>query len=184
MRTHRIVGVLALVLAAGMGANHARAAEDTPKLIHEANTTLAAFKATDPALSSFFDRAAGYAIFPSISKVAVGVGGARGSGVLFDKHGHPVGKATLSQLSVGVQLGGQSYAEIIFFETPQKLAEFKAGSFALSAEASAVALKTGSSANARFQNGIAVFTATKQGLMFEAAVGGQKFEFEPFASTK
>jgi lipid-binding SYLF domain-containing protein len=178
------------MLAAGTGARLAHASEsapkvvdkDAPKLIHEANETMAAFKTTDPTLASFFERSAGYAVFPHISKAAVGVGGARGDGIVFDHANRPVGKTTLTQLSVGVQLGGQSYSEIIFFETAKAMAEFQTGNFALSAEASAVALKQGASSNAHFQNGVAVFTATKQGLMFEAAVGGQKFKYEPFAT--
>jgi lipid-binding SYLF domain-containing protein len=174
MRTQQVVGgAFALVLGVTLGAAQARAEE-----------TMAAFKATDPALSSFFERSVGYVVLPSISKVAVGVGGAHGKGIVFDKAGRPIGKATLNQASVGMQLGGQSYSEILFFETPKAMSDFKAGSFALAAEVSAVALKTGAAANAKFQNGVAVFTATKQGLMFEAAVGGQKFDFEPFAHHK
>src|SRR6185295_12473103 len=103
-----------------------------------------------------------------------------GSGIVYEK-GRAVGRATLNQVSVGAQIGGQEFAEIIFFETPAALAKFKTGNFAFSASISAVALKSGASANAKYTDGVAVFTATKGGLMLEAAVGGQKFAFEPFA---
>ena len=94
--------------------------------------------------------------------------------------GRPTGRATLSQVSVGAQLGGQEYAEVIFFETPQALAGFKKNEFTFSAQATAVALKSGAAANAKFKDGVAVFTSAKGGLMFEASLGGQKFKFEPF----
>src|SRR5205823_5108824 len=107
-------------------------------------------------------------------KGGIGIGGAHGTGVLFER-GRPTGKVTLSQVTVGAQLGGQSYSQIIFFETAQDLSRFKSGNFAFAAQASAVALKSGASANAKYSNGVAIFTATKGGLMAEAAVGGQKF---------
>jgi lipid-binding SYLF domain-containing protein len=100
--------------------------------------------------------------------------------VLFEK-GAPIGKVTLNQVSVGAQVGGQEYSEIIFLETPRVLADFKQGKINLSAQASAVALDDGAAAVARFKNGVAVFTHVKGGLMAEAAVGGQQFKFEPFA---
>jgi lipid-binding SYLF domain-containing protein len=145
----------------------------------EARDTIAAFKKADPSLSRFFNNAAGYAVFPTITKGAVGIGGAGGHGVLFEK-GKPTGKASLSQVTVGAQLGGQTYSEIIFFEAAPALDDFKNGTLALAAQVSAVAAKAGASQNAKYQNGVAVFTAGKGGLMFEASVGGQKFSFEPY----
>jgi len=90
-----------------------------------------------------------------------------------------LGVAELIQVTVGLQLGGQSYAEIIFFENETTLESFKEGRFALSAQASAVALSEGASANAKYELGVAVFTMARSGLMFEASVGGQKFSFTP-----
>ena len=87
---------------------------------------------------------------------------------------------TLSQVTVGAQLGGQTYSEIIFFEAAPALTDFKNGTMALAAQVSAVAASAGASENAKYQNGVAVFTSGKGGLMFEASVGGQKFRFEPF----
>jgi len=147
--------------------------------VKEANDTAALFKKTDPSLSKFFQNAAGWVVFPTVGKGAIGIGGAGGSGVLFDK-GKAVGKASLVQVTIGLQLGGQSYSEIVFFETAPALNDFKKGNFALAAQVSAVAAAAGASANAKYESGVAVFTMTKGGLMYEASVGGQKFSYEPF----
>jgi lipid-binding SYLF domain-containing protein len=152
---------------------------DVTKDVKEAQETVAVFKKADPGLSRFFDNAVGYAVFPTVGKGAVGVGGAAGSGVVFEK-GKAIGKASLTQVTVGAQLGGQSYSEVIFFETEPALTDFKNGTFALAAQASAVAAAKDASANAKYEKGVAVFTTGKGGLMFEASVGGQKFAFEPF----
>ena len=147
--------------------------------VKEANDTVALFKKTDPSLSKFFQDAAGWVVFPTVGKGAIGIGGAGGSGVLFEK-GKAVGKASLVQVTIGLQLGGQSYSEIVFFETAPALNDFKKGNFALAAQVSAVAAAAGASANAKYESGVAVFTMTKGGLMYEASVGGQKFSYEPF----
>jgi lipid-binding SYLF domain-containing protein len=152
-------------------------------LVKEATQTIALYKKNDPGIAVFFEKSAGYAVFPSIIKAGVGIGGARGTGVLFER-GKPVGRVTLTQATVGAQLGGQELSEVIFFETPQALNALKAGKLELAAQASAVALKAGAAASARFENGIAVFTATKGGLMAEASIGGQKLSFEPFGGKK
>jgi lipid-binding SYLF domain-containing protein len=89
-----------------------------------------------------------------------------------------VGEASLTQVTVGFQLGGQAYAELIFFETQSALDSFKSSQFALSAQASAVAAAEGASANAKYQLGVSVFTLARGGLMYEASVGGQKFKFQ------
>ena len=94
----------------------------------------------------------------------------------------PVGKATLGQATIRAQIGSQAFSEVIFFESESSLSDFKKGNFALSAQTSAVALSAGKSANANYQNGVAVFTIAKTGLMAEASVGGQKFGYHPFAT--
>lgn len=151
--------------------------------VAEAKKTVAQYKKTDPGLSQFFDKAAGYVVFSNIGKGAAGIGGAFGKGVLFEK-GNAMGHATLTQVTVGAQLGGQSYSEVIFFETGQALASFKEGKFFLAAQVSAVALKSGASANAKYSDGVAVLTATKAGLMAEASLGGQKFTYEALGERK
>ncbi len=91
-----------------------------------------------------------------------------------------IGKATLTQLTVGLQLGGQAYTEVIFFETEKALANFKKGEFAMAAQVSAVAAAAGASANAKYVEGVSVFTLAKGGVMAEASVGGQKFSYQRF----
>lgn len=147
----------------------------------EAATQL--FRATDRDMSKFFDGAVGYAIFPSVGKGAFIVGGAAGTGCLYEG-GAIVGQAKLVQVTVGFQLGGQSYAEIIFFQTQDALASFKTGSFEMSAQVSAVAAASGASANAKYELGVLVFTIAKGGLMYEASVGGQKFSFKPMPEAR
>jgi lipid-binding SYLF domain-containing protein len=152
---------------------------DVTKDVKEAQETIAVFKKADPGLSRFFDKSVGYAVFPTVGKGAIGVGGAAGSGVVFEK-GKAIGKASLTQVTVGAQLGGQTYSEVIFFETESALTDFKKGTLALAAQASAVAAAKDASANAKYEKGVAIFTTGKGGLMAEASVGGQKFAFEPF----
>lgn len=172
---------LAVAVVLGLAGATAVEADDTAKAIKEARDTIAAFQKADPNLSRFFNTAVGYAVFPTITKAAIGIGGAGGSGVLFE-HGKPTGKASLSQVTIGAQLGGQTYSEIIFFQEAPALNDFKNGTLALAAQVSAVAAKAGASDEADYQSGVAVFTAGKGGFMFEASVGGQKFHFEPYVT--
>jgi lipid-binding SYLF domain-containing protein len=144
----------------------------------DAAVALAKAKKSDPTLTRIFDASAGYAIFPTVGKGAVGVGGAYGKGVLYENK-RAAGYCDLSQASIGFQLGGQSYTEIIVFETQQTVDAFKQGNFRFDAQATAVALKSGAGANAKFVDGVAVFTMDEAGLMFEASIGGQKFSFQP-----
>jgi len=173
------IGILVAALALGFAA--VAYAANQNQLVSEATATKATFIKTDPGLGQLFQTAPGYAVFPSIGKGAVGIGGAHGEGIVFQQ-GRPVGKATLSQLTVGAQIGGQAYSEVILFETPEALAKFMQGHMAFSGQVSAVALKAGASADARYREGVMVFTATKGGLMVEASIGGQKFAFEPFVT--
>ena len=143
----------------------------------EADEALSALRKADPGLKTFLDHAAGYAVFPSVAKGGLVVGGAGGSGILFE-NGKAVGKTTLSQVTIGAQVGGQAYYEIIFFETAETLAAFKKGEWTMAAQVSAVALSSGASADAKYKEGVAVFTLTKGGAMAEASVGGQKFSYE------
>jgi lipid-binding SYLF domain-containing protein len=145
----------------------------------DSKKALAMFKEADGSLAATLAKASGYAIFPTVGKGAIGVGGAHGSGQLFEK-GAPVGETTLTQLSIGLQLGGQAYSELIIFENADVLEDFKRGNFEFSAQASAVAAASGASANAKFEHGVMVITLAKKGLMYEASVGGQKFGFKAY----
>jgi lipid-binding SYLF domain-containing protein len=152
-----------------------------------------------PVVQPYFKNAYGYAIFPTIGKGGIGIGGAHGSGQVYvgDK---VTGKTSMTQLTIGLQLGGQAYSQIIFFEDKRAYQEFTSGNFEFGAQASAVAITAGAQAQAgttgaaasaspggsagaqaatKYQKGMAVFTRAKGGLMYEAAIGGQKFSFEP-----
>jgi lipid-binding SYLF domain-containing protein len=149
-----------------------------PNEANDSQQAIAAFKATDPDLEIFFEKAHGYAVFPSVGKAGMGIGGAYGKGVVYEQ-GEEIGRTTLKQLSMGFQFGGESYREIIFFQDEKTLTDFKKGNYELGAQATAVALKKGAAKNADFDKGVAVFTQTKGGLMFDVSVAGQKFTFEP-----
>lgn len=143
----------------------------------KAEEAIAALLEKDPKMQRFFDAAAGYVVIPTVGKAGIGVGGARGKGVLYE-NGDITAVVTLTQLSVGFQWGGQVYSEFIFFEDQATLDNFKRGNFELNAQVSAVAVTLGASADAAFKDGMAIFTMAKGGLMYEAAVGGQKFKVE------
>ncbi|MEI7657807.1 MAG: hypothetical protein WCK33_07050 [Phycisphaerae bacterium] len=132
----------------------------------------------DPSLKKLLSDAKGYAVFPTVGKGAIGIGGAYGKGVLYEG-GKVIAYCDLTQASIGLQLGGQAYSEIIAFETVGSLGRFKSGNFAFSAQATAVALKSGAGANAKYADGVAVFTMAESGLMYEASLGGQKFSCQP-----
>jgi len=135
-------------------------------------------KKKDSSFTKRFDEAYGYVIFPRVGKGAVGLGAAHGTGEVYEK-GKLIGEASLTQVTLGLQLGGQVYIEAIFFENAKALDAFKQNKFALSAQASAVAAAEGVAANAKYQLGVAIFTMARSGLMYEASVGGQKFKFKP-----
>mgnify|MGYP001825777477 FL=1 len=147
---------------------------------------------------SFFNNSYGYAVFPTIGKAGFVVGGAHGKGRVYAGGKH-TGDTAMTQLSVGFQAGAQGYSQIIFFEDQRAYDEFTGGNFEFSADASAVAITAGASAQAgstgssagasggkkdattkgSYRKGMATFTVAKGGLMFEAALAGQKFSYTP-----
>lgn len=163
----------------------------------------------DAALSAFrgagesgvyFDGAYGYALFPTIGKGGIGIGGARGKGRVYQQ-GEYIGDSTMTQLTMGLQLGGQAFSQIIFFENEAALNQFIAGNFEFAAQATAVVITAGVSAEVNtgggaaagvsggrndattvhsgYRKGMAVFTIVRGGLMYEATLGGQKFNYAP-----
>ncbi|MGB5200564.1 MAG: YSC84-related protein [Sedimenticolaceae bacterium] len=149
--------------------------------------------------SGFFESAYGYALFPTIGKGGIGIGGAHGKGRAFVGGKH-VGDTSMSQATIGFQLGGQVYSMIIFFEDKRAFDEFSSGNFEFGAQATAVAITAGASAGTStaggaaagasggqndattrgsYTKGMAVFTVAKGGLMYEASIGGQKFGYTP-----
>lgn len=133
-------------------------------------------KNEDPGMQKFFDTSAGYAVFPKVGKGGIGIGGAHGKGMVIvnDK---AIGNTSLSQVTIGFQLGGQVYAQFIFFEDSVALQNYQRGNFEFGAEASAVAVTLGVSADADYDKGVAVFTNVGGGLMYEATISGQKFKY-------
>ena len=144
----------------------------------EAMDAIARFKSADPGTATLFNGAVGYAVFPTVTKGGAGIGAAHGIGELFEG-GNVVGICTLNQATIGLQLGGQAYSEVIFFQTKEALNSFKRGDFEFSGQASGAAIKAGGAANAKYEGGVLVMTLTKGGLMGEASVGGQKFSVTP-----
>lgn len=167
-----------LVLATGCSTAPKTQAEKR-SLVAEADATLSTMVAKDPSLRDFVDNSHGYAVFPDVGKAGLIAGGAYGRGVVFDENARPVGFAELNQGSVGAQIGGQSYSELVVFENEAAMNRLKAGNFDIGAEMSAVALKAGAAGAARFEGGVAVFQLPKGGLMAAAAINGQKINFEP-----
>jgi lipid-binding SYLF domain-containing protein len=153
----------------------------------------------DAGAAEMFNTAYGYALFPSIGKGGIGIGGAHGKGRVFAR-GQMTGTSSMSQVTIGFQLGGQVFSQVIFFEDERSYAEFTSGNFEFGAQATAVALTAGASASAgsgagasagvsggqnnanatgSYRKGLAIYTIAKGGLMYEASLGGQKFNFTP-----
>ena len=189
MQTRFISQVAALLLIAFSHFAIADEYADTRKVFQNAGES-----------SAFFQNSYAYALFPSIGKGGIGIGGAYGDGKVF-VGGNAVGETSMTQLSIGLQLGGQVYSQVIFLEDKRAYDEFTSGNFEFSAQATAVAITAGVSAeantgggmaagasggsnNARtthggYRKGMAIFTIAKGGLMYEASMGGQKFSYTP-----
>ena len=147
---------------------------------------------------AFFQKAYGYAVFPTIGKGGIGIGGAHGKGRVY-AGGTYVGDTSMTQITIGAQLGGEAYSQIVFLEDKRAFDEFTSGNFEFSAQAQAVAITAGASASTStagssagastsskdaktvgaYTKGMAVFTVAKGGLMYEATIGGQKFSYKP-----
>ncbi len=144
----------------------------------DVRSTLRSMRAEDPGFGQFLDQAYAYVVFPSVGKGGLLVGGAFGRGEVYEQ-GRLIGYADITEATIGAQAGGEKFSEVICFRDRQALDNFTAGRFEPTAAASAVALTNGTARTAAYSNGVAIFTDTKNGLMAEAAVGGQKFTFVP-----
>lgn len=169
----------ATTLLAGLSVTTAYAwdPDEADELDGKAAEAKAELLESDSEMQRFFDEAVAYVIIPTVGKAGLGIGGARGKGLLYED-GKPTAIVTLTQLSFGFQWGGQAYSEYVFFKDDVALADFKRGNYELGAQASAVAVTAGASADAGYSSGVAIFTQAKGGLMYEASVGGQKFKVE------
>ena len=174
-RNTALAAVLTLVLAS---TSIGRAAEDLKTLQTNSEAAIKTFTDTDPGLKTFFTSAAAYVILPSVGEGGFIVGAEHGKGLAYEK-GVLVGKCSLSTVSIGAQVGGGTFMEVVFFETPEAFQEFKKGKYTMDAKAKASLAASGVAANAKYTQGVLVFTLPKSGAMVAAAVGGQKFTFEP-----
>ena len=151
------------------------------KIIADSKNARAEFIKADRLIQSLFNDSYGYAIFPNVGKGAIGIGGAAGNGAVYEK-GKLTGMAKMIQITAGFQFGGQAYREVIFFENKDALDHFKDNKLEFSGQTSAIAAKEGAAANVKYREGVMVFTQGKAGLMLEAAIGGQKFTYEPHST--
>jgi lipid-binding SYLF domain-containing protein len=168
-----LVIAFVIVLIVSMSVVHPVAAQSES----EVQAVIENFQEGDPGMQGWFREAYGYAVFPSVGKGGIGIGGARGKGLVYEQR-KLVGKSTLTQVTIGFQLGGQAFSEVIFFKDKTAFDEFTRENFEFGAQVSAVALTAGVSADLAYNGGVAIVTATKGGLMYEASIGGQKFSYD------
>ncbi len=152
--------------------------EDKEILKSDVDETIAIFKAKDPSIQKFFDKSYGYAVVPKIFKVALLAGGAYGKGEVYEQ-GVMIGYCDVKQLSAGASLGSEFYRELIFFENESDLDKFKEDEYTFSAQATAIAIVWGAASKAKYNDGVVVFIETDSGVMVDASLGGQKFNFVP-----
>ncbi|MGY6587892.1 MAG: YSC84-related protein [Wenzhouxiangella sp.] len=169
-------GLLLLAGLLALGGCASTPSDDT--LARESRAALARFVDRDPGLQSWVDQAYAYVVFPDVAKGGFGVGGAFGRGMVF-QNGQPIGRATVSQATVGAQIGAQSYSQVIFFQDDAALRIFQRENLEFSAQATAVAATAGAAATTSYERGVAVFLLVRGGLMAEASVGGQRFTYTP-----
>lgn len=176
MKNLKSIAIVAALLVAF--ASFAQNSKDK-QIIEDAKKAKKQLIAKDAGLKKFFETSTGYVIFPNVGEGGFILGGASGNGVVYE-NGKKVGMAEMKKIDVGLQAGGQALTEVIFFETEDALNEFKTSEYTISGDFSAVAVKSGVSKNANYNDGVIVFTMPKAGLMADASVGGQKFEYVPF----
>jgi lipid-binding SYLF domain-containing protein len=150
--------------------------KDLKKLKEEVPTTIENFNKADSTLGDLFKKSVGYAVLPRVAKGGFIVGGARGTGLVYEQ-GKLIGHVVMTQATVGAQIGGQSFSELIFFESAEAMKEFQKSETTMNAQVGAVAAGEGAGKSAKYNQGVAVFTLPRSGLMAEASVGGQKFRY-------
>lgn len=147
-------------------------------MIADSRATVIRFVDRDPGLQEWVDHAHGYAVFPGVGKGGLGIGGSYGRGVVFER-GEPIGTTRIVQATIGAQIGVQKFSQVIFFQDDAALRTFQRGNYEMSAQASAIIANAGAASTTSYEKGVAVFLMGRGGLMAEASVGGQKFEYEP-----
>ena len=178
-----LVAFTAFALAGCAGEPAPRTETARSNLHSDVQSALRRMDAKDPDLASLRNSNMAYAIFPDVGKGGAIVGGAFGRGEVW-QNGQLIGYAELQQASIGAQIGGQTYSELLIFKTDDALQRFKNNQFSFTANASAVGLTAGASKTAKFENGVAAFTLPRAGAMLEASVGGQRFTFQPATASE
>lgn len=166
----------AIVLAGCSTAPSRPEAKDV--LSAQVKEAVAIFKEKDPEIQRFFDKSYGYAVLPKVAKGAIWIGGAYGKGEVFEQ-GKMVGYCDMKQATLGFSFGGEYFREIVFFGDKTDMDKFKAEEYTFAAQATGVAATAGAAAKADYKDGMAVFVTTDKGLMVDASLGGQKFNFVP-----
>jgi len=177
MKSLRVLSLLTVITLATLVSAQADEAENE-KLAKDVQTALSNLKSKDSTFEKTLKKVHGYVIFPRIAKGGFIVGGAGGAGEAYEG-GKLVGHAKLSQGTIGAQIGGQVFTEVILFENEAAMNRFKKSVWEMNAQVSAVAAAEGVSQNAKFSGGVAIIILPVGGLMAEASVGGQKIEFIP-----
>lgn len=170
-----------LALAAGLLVGCATAApspESRNALVESATATMQDMNRVDPGVEAMARKGHGYVLFPEVFKAGLGFGGGHGYGVVYEQGEH-VGYADLTLASVGAQIGGQTFSELIVFENKAAMDRFKLGPLDFTAGAAAMILQNGAAANARFIDGITVVVRPITGAMAEATIGGQQLRYAP-----
>lgn len=158
--------------------------QEVSRTLHpEARAALASMLDKDETLRERLERAAGYAIFPSVGKASAVLGATYGRGEVFER-GRLIGYAALVQLTIGVQVGGDTFSELVIFDKPEALKRFKESKVAFAANAAAVIVKAGGAVTRDAPAGADVFVMTDGGLLLEMALGGQKFVYRKAALTR
>ena len=165
-----VITLIANVLMAQVGAWN-------PTLVNDSEEALETMLTKSPDLETYLNESYGYAIFPKVTKGAITIGAATGRGIVY-KNNEMVSYSNLIQATFGLQLGGQQYSEVIFFEDQKSFDKFMNGKLKFDAQVSAVAIKHGVSLDAAYADGVAIFTHAKGGLMYEASLGGQHFNIK------
>ena len=155
-------------------------ADDITQMQADCKQAIADMTRADSTIAPYCTNSAGWAIFPDVGKGGFIIGGARGTGLVFVRGTpSPIGKTTMTQASIGAQVGGQTFDEVIFFDSPAALNNFKQGGYQMSADVSAVAASEGAAGAAKYTQGVLVVVLPKSGLMAQASIGGQKFSYDP-----
>ncbi len=178
MKTTVAIALLSLLAALPGCATAPKTASGREDLKGAARDALEEMKAHDPSLGGFLTRSSGYVVFPRIGKGGYIFGGGYGRGIVY-RQGASIGFADITQATVGLQLGGQAFMEVLVFESAGDVDHFTAGKLALTANASAVILKSGAAESTRYDDGVAIFLKPIGGAMVEASVGGQQYSFQP-----